>query len=38
MVQELRRDRKCFGERIIFIHTGGIFALFAQAEEFAGLL
>ncbi|MBP1727423.1 MAG: putative 1-aminocyclopropane-1-carboxylate deaminase [Deltaproteobacteria bacterium] len=38
MVQELRRDRKCFGERIIFIHTGGIFALFAQAEEFAALL
>jgi D-cysteine desulfhydrase len=38
MVQELRRDRQCFGDRIIFIHTGGIFALFAQAEEFAGLL
>jgi len=38
MVQELRRDRHRFGERIIFIHTGGIFALFAQADEFAAVL
>lgn len=33
MVAELKRDSKCFGERIIFIHTGGIFSLFSKAEE-----
>jgi 1-aminocyclopropane-1-carboxylate deaminase/D-cysteine desulfhydrase-like pyridoxal-dependent ACC family enzyme len=34
MVQELKRDRECFGERIVFIHTGGIFGLFPKAGEF----
>ena len=38
MVEELKRDPKCFGERIIFIHTGGIFGLFSKAEELAPLL
>jgi D-cysteine desulfhydrase len=38
MVEELKRDPKCFGERIIFIHTGGIFGLFQMAEELASLL
>ena len=38
MVQELKRDRKCFGERVIFIHTGGIFGLFPKADELAPLL
>jgi D-cysteine desulfhydrase len=33
MVEELKRDPKCFGERIIFIHTGGIFGLFQRADE-----
>ena len=33
MVEKLKRDPKCFGERIIFIHTGGIFGLFERAEE-----
>lgn len=33
MVEELKRDPKRFGERIIFIHTGGIFGLFPQAED-----
>ena len=33
MVRELERDPKCFGERIIFIHTGGIFSLFSKAGE-----
>lgn len=35
MVEELKRDPKCFGERIIFIHTGGIFGLFPKAGELA---
>ena len=38
MVQELKRDPKCFGERIIFIHTGGIFGLFPKANEIEPLL
>ena len=38
MLQELRKDPKCFGERILFIHTGGIFGLFPQAHEIEPLL
>jgi D-cysteine desulfhydrase len=38
MVQELKRDPKCFGDRIIFIHTGGIFGLFPKADEIEPLL
>ena len=37
MVQELKRDPQCFGERIIFIHTGGIFGLFPKAREIKAL-
>jgi D-cysteine desulfhydrase len=35
MVQELKRDRHCFGDRVIFLHTGGIFGLFPKADEIA---
>ena len=38
MIQELKRDPKCFGERIIFLHTGGIFGLFPKAGEISPLL
>jgi D-cysteine desulfhydrase len=38
MIQELKRDPHCFGERIVFIHTGGLFGLFPQADEMAPLL
>lgn len=38
MVQELKQDPNCFGERIIFIHTGGIFGLFPKAREIEPLL
>ncbi len=38
MLQELKRDPKCFGKRIIFIHTGGIFGLFPKAREIEPLL
>ena len=38
MIAELRRDPGCFGERILFIHTGGIFGLFPKAREIAPLL
>ena len=38
MIQELKRDPKCFGERIIFLHTGGIFGLFPKADQIRQLL
>jgi D-cysteine desulfhydrase len=38
MVQELKRDPRCFGDCIIFIHTGGIFGLFPKAREIESLL
>jgi D-cysteine desulfhydrase len=34
----LERDRAAFGERIVFVHTGGIFGLFPIAAEIAPLL
>jgi D-cysteine desulfhydrase len=33
MTQELMKNPKVFGERIIFLHTGGIFDLFAVTAE-----
>ncbi len=38
MVEELKRDPGCFGERIIFVHTGGLFGLFPKAQEISALL
>ncbi len=38
MIQELGRNPKVFGERIVFLHTGGIFGLFPMAEQMAALL
>jgi D-cysteine desulfhydrase len=38
MTRELERDKKRFGQRIVFIHTGGIFGLFPKAAELAPLL
>jgi D-cysteine desulfhydrase len=38
MVQELKNNSACFGQRIIFIHTGGIFGLFPKAAEIEPLL
>lgn len=34
MAQELARDQRRFGKRIIFMHTGGIFGLLPLAGEF----
>ncbi len=33
MIQELSRNPEVFGERIVFVHTGGIFGLFPKADE-----
>jgi D-cysteine desulfhydrase len=38
MIQELKRNPKCLGERIIFLHTGGIFGLFPEAAQIRPLL
>jgi D-cysteine desulfhydrase len=38
MTRELERDRRTFGERIVFLHTGGIYGLFPKAAELAPLL
>jgi D-cysteine desulfhydrase len=38
MTQELSRNPNRFGDRIVFMHTGGIFGLFPKANEFAPLL
>ncbi len=38
VVTELARDPRRFGDRIVFVHTGGIFGLFSAAEELAPLL
>ncbi len=38
LVSELSKNPEKFGERVVFIHTGGVFGLFPQADEFDGLL
>ncbi|HLU67491.1 MAG TPA: D-cysteine desulfhydrase family protein [Kofleriaceae bacterium] len=38
LTRELARDRGRFGERVVFVHTGGIFGLFPAAEQLAPLL
>jgi D-cysteine desulfhydrase len=38
LTSELERDPRSLGERIVFVHTGGIFGLFPKAEEVAAVL
>ena len=38
LTHELARDPRALGERIVFLHTGGIFGLFPKAAELAPLL
>jgi D-cysteine desulfhydrase len=38
MMAELAKSQRVFGERIVFIHTGGLFGLFPVADQFADLL
>jgi D-cysteine desulfhydrase len=38
MVNELEKDSKALGERIVFVHTGGLFGLFPKANEIEPLL
>jgi D-cysteine desulfhydrase len=37
MTQELKGDSRSFGERIVFVHTGGIFGLFSMADQVVSL-
>jgi D-cysteine desulfhydrase len=36
--RELERDRSRFGDRVVFLHSGGIFGLFPASEQLAPLL
>jgi D-cysteine desulfhydrase len=38
MSQEVERDPEVFGDRIVFVHTGGLFGLFPMADQIAPLL
>jgi D-cysteine desulfhydrase len=38
LLREVERDRARFGERVVFLHTGGIFGLFPAADQMAPLL
>jgi D-cysteine desulfhydrase len=38
LTQELKRKRDSLGQRVIFVHTGGIFGLFAHTAELEPLL
>lgn len=38
LVSELAKSPGCFGERVVFLHTGGIFGLFPFADTLAPLL
>lgn len=38
LATELDRDRRTFGDRIVFLHTGGIFGLFPKAPDLEPLL
>ena len=37
-ITELQKDRDRFGDRILFIHTGGLFGLFSQSEFLTEIL
>jgi D-cysteine desulfhydrase len=36
--ETLRRDRAALGERIVFLHSGGVFGLFAKTDELLAAL
>ena len=38
MSRELERNPQVFGDRIVFLHTGGIFGLLSLADQLAGIL
>ncbi len=38
LISELKKNPELLGERIVFVHTGGLFGLFPKADELAPLL
>ena len=38
MIQELKRNPKVFGNKVIFVHTGGIFGLLPMAAQLESFL
>jgi D-cysteine desulfhydrase len=38
VVQELQRDSDRFGSAVVFVHTGGMYGLFANPEQMAAVL
>jgi D-cysteine desulfhydrase len=38
LTEELRRDPKRFGDRVVFLHTGGLFGLMPRAAELTPIL
>lgn len=38
MISELEKNRNCFGPRIVFVHTGGLFGLFSIEDEVTAVL
>lgn len=38
MISELEKNPECFGPRIVFVHTGGLFGLFSITEEVVEVL
>ena len=38
MISELEKNPQCFGSRIVFLHTGGLFGLFSISEQMAEVL
>ena len=38
MISELEKNSQCFGSRIVFLHTGGLFGLFSIADQMAEFL
>ncbi|MCF6266357.1 MAG: D-cysteine desulfhydrase family protein [Desulfuromusa sp.] len=38
MISELEKNPECFGSRIVFLHTGGLFGLFSIADQMAEVL
>jgi len=38
MAQELRRNPEVFGDRVVFVHTGGIFGLLPMVDQLVSIL
>jgi D-cysteine desulfhydrase len=37
LLSELEKDRRAYGRRVLFVHTGGVYGLFAKGRQFEGI-